>query len=67
MTTHVVSMTSEEYAKLSAKLSPEIRFTSMEEFPLPHFWMYAPSGEVVVFTSVPIQARASAKLTGRFL
>lgn len=64
MTHYIVSMEKVEWAGLMDKLPPSCRFTNVEEWHFPHFWMYSPSGDVVIFTSEPVVQLESKQLRG---
>jgi len=62
----VVSVTREVFADLNEKIGPEARFTNVQEWPLPHFWLYSPDGSVVIFTCAKIARLESVQLAGEF-
>jgi hypothetical protein len=55
MTAHIIALPIKSYIDFVSALPPSSRFVDVgnKEFPDNHFWLYDPTGEILVFTPEP--------------
>jgi hypothetical protein len=64
MTAYVISLSKQSYYEARDAIPAASRFTNVEQWGFNHFWLYDPTGRVLIFTSDPIEKLQSMKLEG---